>query len=209
MTGRRLGRAERTLILLRHGKSDYPGGVVDHDRPLAPRGRREAALAGAAIRERAPVTRVMCSTATRARETLAATGIDAPGELHQTRSTRPRRARSSTCWSSSTQAWPDEPEVVLVVGHSPGMPATALTAGRPESDPAVLADVQARFPTSAFAVLRVHGAWADLAARRGDTDRTGHPAGLISLPHAVAWRRTHEQPAGALRDGSRGRFTML
>ena len=36
----------RTLILLRHGKSGYPAGVPDHDRPLADRGRREAALAG-------------------------------------------------------------------------------------------------------------------------------------------------------------------
>ncbi|HUB57091.1 MAG TPA: histidine phosphatase family protein, partial [Mycobacterium sp.] len=36
----------RTLVLLRHAKSAYPNGVPDHDRPLAPRGRREAGLAG-------------------------------------------------------------------------------------------------------------------------------------------------------------------
>ena len=36
----------RVLILLRHAKSDYPAAVADHDRPLAPRGEREAALAG-------------------------------------------------------------------------------------------------------------------------------------------------------------------
>ena len=36
----------RTLLLLRHSKSDYPQGVADHERPLAPRGEREAALAG-------------------------------------------------------------------------------------------------------------------------------------------------------------------
>ena len=36
----------RTLLLLRHAKSDYPAAVADHDRPLAPRGDREAALAG-------------------------------------------------------------------------------------------------------------------------------------------------------------------
>ena len=35
----------RTLILLRHAKSDYPDGVADHERPLAKRGIREAALA--------------------------------------------------------------------------------------------------------------------------------------------------------------------
>ena len=31
---------------MRHAKSDYPDGVADHERPLAPRGDREAALAG-------------------------------------------------------------------------------------------------------------------------------------------------------------------
>ena len=28
----------RTLLLLRHAKSDYPDGVADHERPLAARG---------------------------------------------------------------------------------------------------------------------------------------------------------------------------
>ena len=69
----------RTLLLLRHAKSDYPAGVADHDRPLAPRGIREAGLAGDWLRAHAPaVDAVLCSTATRTRETLARTGIDAP-----------------------------------------------------------------------------------------------------------------------------------
>ena len=38
---------ERTLILLRHGKSDWSGGEPDLQRPLASRGRRQAAEAGA------------------------------------------------------------------------------------------------------------------------------------------------------------------
>lgn len=35
-----------TLILLRHGKSDWSGGEPDLLRPLAPRGRRQAPVAG-------------------------------------------------------------------------------------------------------------------------------------------------------------------
>jgi len=156
--------AQSTLILLRHGKSDYPGGVVDHDRPLAPRGRREAALAGTAIRERTPVTRVICSTATRARETLAATGIDAPVSYTDAiYEASPGEILDVLVELDAHAPRPDEPEVVLVVGHSPGIPATALRLADPDSDPDVLADVQARFPTSAFAVLRLHGTWADLA----------------------------------------------
>ena len=55
---------DRTLLLLRHAKSDYPAGVADHDRPLAPRGMREAALAGDWLRAHAPaVDAVLCSTA--------------------------------------------------------------------------------------------------------------------------------------------------
>ena len=69
----------RTLLLLRHAKSDYPAGVADHDRPLAARGVREAALAGDWLRAHTPaVDAVLCSTATRTRETLARTRIEAP-----------------------------------------------------------------------------------------------------------------------------------
>src|SRR6476659_7642568 len=69
----------RTLMLLRHAKSDYPTGVADHERPLAPRGEREAGLAGDWLRAHAPaVDAVLCSTATRTRETLARTRIEAP-----------------------------------------------------------------------------------------------------------------------------------
>ena len=72
----------RTLVLLRHAKSDYPSGVADHDRPLAPRGIREAGLAGDWMRAHAPaVDAVLCSTATRTRETLERTRIDAPAEF--------------------------------------------------------------------------------------------------------------------------------
>ena len=69
----------RTLVLMRHAKSDYPDGVTDHDRPLAARGDREAGLAGDWLRETAPtIDAVLCSTATRTRQTLERTGIVAP-----------------------------------------------------------------------------------------------------------------------------------
>src|SRR5262245_49309 len=70
---------QRTLLLMRNAKSGYPEGVAEHDRPLAPRGIREAGLAGHWLRANTPgVDSVLCSTATRARETLANTGIGAP-----------------------------------------------------------------------------------------------------------------------------------
>ena len=70
---------EKSSILLRHGKSAYPDKVKDHDRPLAPRGVRQAGLAGKAIRRFGhDVDLVLCSTAERAQATLAQAAVDAP-----------------------------------------------------------------------------------------------------------------------------------
>ncbi len=69
----------RTLVLMRHGKSSYPEGIRDHERPLAERGLREARIGGEWIRENVPpVDAVLCSTSRRTVETLASTGIEAP-----------------------------------------------------------------------------------------------------------------------------------
>src|SRR3984885_4023586 len=60
----------RQLILLRHAKSAWPDDVPDHERPLAPRGRRDAPAAGDWLHRSGYVPdRVLCSTARRARET--------------------------------------------------------------------------------------------------------------------------------------------
>ncbi len=156
----------RTLILMRHGKSDYPERVVDHDRPLAPRGRREAALAGGWLRETQPaIDAVCCSTAVRTRETLAATAVAAPVQFE------------SSIYEASPRTLIEliqltEPDVqtLLVVGHSPGMPWTAweLAANR-DSEPA--AQLSRKFPTSALAVLEFDRAWAELDAGTGDLVR--------------------------------------
>ncbi len=74
-----MSEPHRTLLLMRHAKSGYPPGVADHDRPLAPRGIREAGLGGDWLRANHPgIDGVLCSTATRTRQTLANTGIEAP-----------------------------------------------------------------------------------------------------------------------------------
>ena len=68
----------RRLILLRHTKSDWPNGMVDHDRPLAVRGRRAAPLLGRLLIERGFIPdKVLVSTAQRTTETwmLASAGL--------------------------------------------------------------------------------------------------------------------------------------
>ncbi|WOC11640.1 SixA phosphatase family protein [Gordonia sp. MP11Mi] len=155
----------RTLILLRHGKSDYPFGVPDHQRPLNDRGRRQATLAGDWIRgDGYRVDTVLCSTATRTRQTLERTGIDAPTRyVDDIYGGTPDELLETTRVHA-----PADAQTVLMVGHFPGLPETALTL-----DPSGTID---RFPTSAYAVVRIGVEWdrigldvdadADLCAMR-------------------------------------------
>ena len=114
----------RTLVLLRHAKSDYPDGVADHDRPLAPRGEREAGLAGDWLRSDVidpAVQAVLCSTATRTRQTLARTGVDAPVQLP-----RPALRRHPGRVIDEINGVDDGSLTLLVVGHEPAMSQLAL-----------------------------------------------------------------------------------
>lgn len=149
----------RTLVLMRHAKSDYPDGVADHDRPLAPRGIREAGLAGDWLRGTLPVIdAVLCSTASRTRQTLDRTGIDAPVNYLE------------RLYGATPAAMIDEINRVeeavgtlLVVGHEPTMSQVSLgLAAYPGSDAEAFGDIKRKFPTSGIAVLRVPAAWSVL-----------------------------------------------
>jgi phosphohistidine phosphatase len=61
----------RTLILIRHAKSDWDDPALsDHDRPLNARGQRSAPRIGAWLAEQGVTPdAVLCSTALRTRET--------------------------------------------------------------------------------------------------------------------------------------------
>lgn len=110
----------RRLVVLRHAKSAWPDGVADHERPLAPRGRRDAPAAGRWLREAGCVPDlVVCSTAGRTRQTwdLVSDELDATMPVtHDARlyrasaggcsvsygTSRPVYGRS--CWSGTTPA---------------------------------------------------------------------------------------------------------
>jgi phosphohistidine phosphatase len=150
----------RTLLLLRHAKSDYPDGVADHERPLAPRGVREAGLAGDWLRAHAPaVDAVLCSTATRTRETLARTRIDAPV-------TYADRLYDATAGAVIEEINGVDPSVgtLLVIGHEPAMSQVALGLATTDgSNPTATESISTKFPTSAIAVLRTGEPWGQLA----------------------------------------------
>ncbi|MGV0607263.1 SixA phosphatase family protein [Mycolicibacterium sp. XJ1904] len=154
----------RTLLLLRHAKSDYPPGVGDHDRPLAPRGVREAGLAGDYLRAHAPaVDAVLCSTATRTRETLARTRIAAPVEYRD----RLYDATPGTVIDeiNGVQSQFDfEVRTLLVIGHEPAMSGVALGLATVDgSNIGAAEQISLKFPTSSIAVLRTGEPWDRLA----------------------------------------------
>jgi phosphohistidine phosphatase len=154
---------QRTLLLMRHAKSDYPAGVADHDRPLAPRGIREAGLAGDWLRANVPtIDAVLCSTATRARQTLDNTRIEAPVRYSE----RLYGAAPGTMIEEVNET-ADAVATLLVVGHEPTMSELALILADDDgTDTAVVERISAKFPTSAIAVLAVPCAWKGLEPGR-------------------------------------------
>jgi len=154
----------RTLLLLRHAKSDYPPGVPDHNRPLAPRGIREAALAGDWLRAHAPaVDAVLCSTATRTRETLERTRIDAPVEfVDLLYESTPGTVIDEI--NRVASRFDGDVSTLLVIGHEPTMSALSLGLATEEgSNDAAAERIMAKYPTSAIAVLRTAQSWDRLA----------------------------------------------
>lgn len=159
-----MNATERTLVLMRHAKSSYPEGVADHDRPLAPRGRREAGLAGTWIRDHvATIEHVLCSSATRTRETLGLTGIDARVDFLD-------RLYGITPGAliNEINAIEDTVRTLMVVGHEPTMSHVSLGLAAPDrSNRTVVGEISMKFPTSGIAVLRFPGGWADLQIGSG------------------------------------------
>jgi phosphohistidine phosphatase len=112
----------RTLLLLRHAKSDRSDASLDdHARPLNERGRRAARRVGKLLREQKLLPeRVLCSSATRALETargvLETSRSEAPLDVH-----RELYLSSPSEYVKVLQGVPDELQRVLVVGHNPDL----------------------------------------------------------------------------------------
>src|SRR5205823_3269897 len=64
----------KTLLLLRHAKSSWDDSSLrDFDRPLAPRGKRDAPSMGRVLKEQGPLPDLIISSpAVRAKETIEA-----------------------------------------------------------------------------------------------------------------------------------------
>ncbi|MFE9673768.1 SixA phosphatase family protein [Streptomyces sp. NPDC006259] len=153
----------RRLVVLRHAKSAWPPSVPDHERPLAPRGLRDAPAAGRALADAGCLPDlVLCSTAVRARRTweLASARWGTPPPVRHD----PRLyAADVPELLAVARETPAEVRTLLLVGHNPGLQDLVLDLAGDALDDA-LDPVRAKFPTSAVAVLAWSApTWADLA----------------------------------------------
>jgi len=153
----------RTLLLLRHAKSSWDDpSLADHDRPLAPRGRRAAERIGELLRDQGiEISLVLCSSARRARETLEL--AQPPGEVQIEQELYGASARQLL---DRIRRVPDEVESLMLIGHNPAVEelALGLAADRSELE-------GAKFPTGALVTFSVNEPWQGLAP--GEATLTG------------------------------------
>jgi phosphohistidine phosphatase len=141
------------LYLLRHAKSSWKDpALADHDRPLTSRGRRAAKAIGRHLRDQGIEPElVLCSSATRARETLERIGCAAliEPELY---------GAGAGALLARLHEVPAAVASVMLIGHNPGLQQLALLLARPGPG---LRELEAKFPTAALATLAVPG-WSTL-----------------------------------------------
>ncbi|MGD1218305.1 MULTISPECIES: SixA phosphatase family protein [Streptomyces] len=151
----------RRIILFRHAKADWPQ-VSDHERPLADRGRMDAATAGRKLADTGiTFDLALCSTAIRTRDTWKL----AVHELAH----RPKTVYEERLYEASPgeliavlNETPDDARQVVLIGHNPGVHGLAeILAGQAEGDARTRMNSRG-FPAAAFAVLTFDGSWKTL-----------------------------------------------
>lgn len=166
----------RTLVVLRHAKSDWPAGVPDHERPLGPRGRRDAPAAGAWIASHVgAVDRAIVSTAERTRQTWALAAAHLPVAGGVEFDDRVYEA-SAVALLGVLRELPDDVGRAILVGHNPGCEDLAVTLAGTRDDDAWAA-MTTKYPTSGVAVLRFFVPWRDLAPGLARLDAFAVPRG--------------------------------
>jgi phosphohistidine phosphatase len=142
----------RRLLLLRHSKAVPFAGSGDHERPLTPRGRGDAARLGSFIADEKmiPVAAIH-SGARRTRETLAIVlaklrpgiAVFAEPRLYEA---------GSAAFLDVVRHVADEAGSVLLVGHNPTIAEMAYRLAS-TGERAAMARLAAKFPTSGLAIV--------------------------------------------------------
>lgn len=170
----------KTLYLLRHAKSDWSlPGQDDHDRPLASRGERAALLIGRYIAQnQTPPDTILCSSATRARQTLDLAASQWPEKPPVTVDSALYLAGAAGLKARLAKL-SDSIDLVMVVGHNPDM--QELTRNLAKDGPRDLMDaVASKFPTAALAAISLPiDRWQDIKGAAGTLLKFATPKQLV------------------------------
>lgn len=145
----------RTLVVVRHAKSDWSGDEPDISRPLAKRGLRQMPASAAWIAAHHPeVDLAVVSPARRAQQTWeivaeALVSTSPGGDQPELVTDERVYAAWGRDLAGLVRALPEAASTVVLVGHNPGL----------EELVAELAGVGVELPTSAVVVLGFDGDW--------------------------------------------------
>lgn len=145
----------KTLVLMRHAKTEGNNARGDKARELLPRGRDEAAAAGETLASLGLDLGIV-SPSQRTRQTFEATGLEIPVEYQD------EIYDGSTITLLEQVAETDEDvSGLIVIGHAPTVPMLAAHLFY-DQDPHEADQLQSWFPTATFVVLNVDCAWSEL-----------------------------------------------
>lgn len=144
----------KTLYFLRHAKSDWSDmSLPDYERPLNGRGRRACVKIGLNL-QRMDVCpeRVLCSTATRAQETIERV-MSAGDHSWPVTSEASLYGAGADRILSLIRQQPDDCSSLLLVGHNPGFQDLVVGLSGEEAEDGLIARAARKLPTGAFAEI--------------------------------------------------------
>lgn len=161
----------RTLVVIRHAKSEWAGNPPDLERPVATRGLLQGTEAGAWIATHMrPLDLAVVSPARRAQQTwaLVAAELDPQPPM-----VTEDRIYSMHGLMTVVRGLPADARRVALIGHEPSVSdlVSELTGHWVE------------MKTSAVAVIEIKGLWAD--ARKGRLVAHGRPPGRLAEPGRI------------------------
>ncbi|MBT6275046.1 MAG: histidine phosphatase family protein [Chromatiales bacterium] len=152
---------KRQLLLLRHGKSDWPSGPIrDFDRELKPRGVEASRRMGKWIADEGLTPNVVVSSSAARAQATAKLTANAFGMSAESMVLEPRIYEASTNTLLEVLAMHgQEHRRLLLVGHNPGFSSLAQQLSKEPLDAGSRGNL---FPTAALAIVDFTGEWSDL-----------------------------------------------
>ena len=150
----------KTLIIIRHAKSDWGTGVPDFDRPLTEQGRHDAFAIGALL---APyyIDQVWCSAAHRTQETWEQTHRGG-ARVHEIDIRKSFYDTWADTLITEMTFLDDSISTLAIMNHQPTVGDLVFTLARPS---VLTSQVSEHFPTAGVAILNFRGSWSKITGQ--------------------------------------------